>query len=493
MCAWFLCLWAFSDVTAQQYDKVWAVGSYVTTMTFESDSISLGYLEDSTNFSFVTIGNICDSNGNFLFYSNGLAVYNKYGRIMPHGDSLSFPSEYYSLQVPQGMASNQGMVILPNPGNANQYYIFHYTGTDTLVNTGGYESTRLYYSVVDMEKDSGRGDLIKKNVPILQGIILSAGRISACRHANGRDWWIVKPAWQENIYYTFLLTPDSVKGPFTQRIGPSYGHYNEVNTYSTFSLDGTKYASVTEESLVVLMDFDRCTGLFSNPDSFYNSNSFDPVHNPMSGGNSLAFSPNGRFLYVVNPIELNQYDLWRSPIRDSVRIKTDSINDFQMNNLQYGPNGKIYLSCWNGGSYAIHVINQPDSLGMACDFQFLGQSVLSVNSVGIPYFPNFRLGALIGSGCDTIPNGIQNLKPIDLKIEPNPASNLVTISYPPHESDGWRIDLYDNLGELILSQNEKAGADRSIIDVSTFPIGLYFVRVYNNNTVMLNSKLIIAR
>jgi hypothetical protein len=73
-------------------------------MAFDRDSIVLANLQNPNTLSFLTMGSICDSSGNFLFYSNGLAVYNKYGIIMPNGDSLSYPSEYYDLEQPQGMA-----------------------------------------------------------------------------------------------------------------------------------------------------------------------------------------------------------------------------------------------------------------------------------------------------------------------------------------------------------------------------------------------------
>jgi len=91
---------------------------------------------------------------------------------MPNGDSLSYPfdsaqASNYSLQIPQGMASREGVVILPKPDDTNQYYIIHYTNTDTNFVLGGLESLNLYYSIVDMSLDSGRGDLVAKNVPII--------------------------------------------------------------------------------------------------------------------------------------------------------------------------------------------------------------------------------------------------------------------------------------------------------------------------------------
>jgi hypothetical protein len=493
---WFvLLLLSYHPGTAQQYDKVWAIGTPVATLAFNVDSVVLGQLPDSTTLSFETLGSMCDSNGNFLFYSNGLAIYNRYGNIMPNGDSLSFPSEYYSQVEPQGMPSRQGVIILPKPNDANQYYIFHYTPTDTLLNIGGYEAFDLYYSIVDMSLDSGRGDLTAKNIPIIQNELLSASRIAACRHANGRDWWIVKPAWHENIYYSFLLTPDGLWGPYTQQIGPLYEAVNEIPAYSCFSPDGSKYASVTQESYVVLMDFDRCTGLFSHPDSFYNNDSYNPATNPITGGLSLAFSSSGRFLYVDIPPELNQYDLWSPQIHDSIRIETDTGEFYQMNILQLAPNGKIYISCFNGGSYAMHVINQPDSLGLACDFQLFGQPTSTQSPVALPYFPNYRLGALIGSGCDTI-NGIPTpalTSGEGASVSPNPASSIFTIAFSnPNDIEAYKdlhFTLYDLTGRLVM--DETLREQSTVLHRRDQMDGMYLWHISDGDKNLYNGKLVL--
>ncbi len=59
---------------------------------------------------------------------------------------------------------------------------------------------------------------------------------------------------------------------------------------------------------------------------------------------------------------------------------------------QLGPDGKIYISPW-GGTNRIHVINNPDSLGLACDFVQAGITLPYVASnSSIPNFPNYDLG-----------------------------------------------------------------------------------------------------
>ena len=346
-----------------------------------------------------------------------------------------------------------------------------------------------------MTQDSGRGAVISKNHLIIQEELLSFSRMAACRHANGRDWWLIKNAFSQNIYYTFLLTPDSVQGPFIQQIGPSYGSDNEQPAYSTFSPDGSKYASVAGLSDVVVMDFDRCTGLFSNPETFFNDQNTYPGDPSQSGGVSLAFSPSGRFLYVTSPQELNQYDVSVSPIHDSIRIITDTGEFYQLDIMQLAPNYKIYVSCWAGGSYKIHVINQPDSSGMACNFQLFGEPVLSANAVALPYFPNFRLGALSGSACDTI-TGVQSIAaahPAFATVTPNPTKSRADIVYYTGSNTSDEAELYDLTGRLIWSGLTSGSAGNMTIDASTFPTGIYMVRFMADGNTLLNTKLVIVK
>jgi hypothetical protein len=490
-------LFVFSKTLhAQQYDKVWVFGTPMTTITFEGDSVINGQLEDTALGSFVTMGSMCDASGNLLFFTNGINVYNRFAKRMPNGDSLSYPSEWYNL-LGDGMSSSQGAVILPKPNDTSQYYIFHYTSTDTIVSGGGYEATHLYYSIVDMREDSGRGDLTAKNVPIIENEILSFSRLSACRHANGRDWWIIKNAWHTNIYYEFLLTPDSLIGPFVQQVGPQYGVGVEQAAYSIFSQDGSKYASFTDQSNVMIFNFNRCSGLLSNPISFFNSDSYNPTTDPNSGGCSGAFSPNGRFFYITNRLELNQYDLSVTPVHDSVRLQTltDTTDHFQMDIMQLAPNAKIYVSCWNGGKDSIHVINQPDSFGVACDFKMYGQPVNTISPINLPYFPNYRLGALAGS-CDTIHTSVRAIadaRPAFASVAPNPALDQASLFYSTNSNSQNRAEIFDMTGNLIWNSNTVGSSGNININLSAMPAGIYLVRFTADDNILLNTKLVVTK
>ncbi|MBK7965633.1 MAG: hypothetical protein IPK10_10340 [Bacteroidetes bacterium] len=87
--------------------------------------------------------------------------------------------------------------------------------------------------------------------------------------------------------------------------------------------------------------------------------------------------------------------------------------------LRKAPDNNIYLAAnylnyypYQDTSYNVYntnlsVINQPDSLGLACDFQpfsfYLG-GARTYN--GLPNNPDYELGAWVGSPCDTLSVGL---------------------------------------------------------------------------------------
>jgi hypothetical protein len=74
-------------------------------------------------------------------------------------------------------SSTQSALILPNPGNSNQYYIF-------TADQGGYinPNVGIHYSLVDMMLNNGLGDVAILNTQI-QGPPMTE-KIAATRHAN---------------------------------------------------------------------------------------------------------------------------------------------------------------------------------------------------------------------------------------------------------------------------------------------------------------------
>ena len=93
---------------------------------------------------------------------------------------------------------------------------------------------------------------------------------------------------------------------------------------------------------------------------------------------------------LINPIDtIAIWDLYSSS--GNTAFKTS----------QLMPDGKIYYSS-TSNTDVLHVIHRPNLPGKACNLQQHGVSLPAYNLRSIPHFPNYRLGALEGSACDTL-------------------------------------------------------------------------------------------
>jgi hypothetical protein len=207
----------FNPVFSQQkLDYVWPLG-YGPEFHPPSGIVQGGILMDFNDtppslslHSFISESQkagICDATGQILAYTDGCSIYNKEHTIMLNGDSLnpgklfeefcsSFPS--YPLY--------QGCLFLPKPGEGGEYCLFHLRKDDWLWNP-----MDLMYSILDATGDSGKGEVIVKNQIVFSDSIWLGSYISATRHANGRDWWVVVPQRVRPGFHVSLLTSQGVE------------------------------------------------------------------------------------------------------------------------------------------------------------------------------------------------------------------------------------------------------------------------------------------
>src|SRR5210317_296926 len=89
-----------------------------------------------------------DKSGNLLFYTDGSYVWNKVHKVMKSGSGLL-----------GDRSSTQSAIIVPKPEDDNIYYVF--TVGSNRSNTG------LHYSVIDMSKENGLGEVIERNARLL--------------------------------------------------------------------------------------------------------------------------------------------------------------------------------------------------------------------------------------------------------------------------------------------------------------------------------------
>ncbi len=493
-------------VLAQKHDYVWLFGKDSQTDTsfagtvidFNASPPDIYYEFRDMNFN-ITNASICDANGNLLFYTNGINVYNWQNEIMENGAGLN-PGEYADNNQDRGYVLEQGAMALPVPDSDSLFYLIHVDKNYPVGNLS-FHSKRVYFSLIDMSQNGGSGKVLIKNELILESL-LNSGHITATRHANGRDWWIVLRKYGTNEYYSMLAGATGIVIKDIQQVGDSIPS-NAIGQ-AVFSPDGTKYArmaiagAVGSDIHVNIYDFDRCTGELSEPVHLTYADS------AWSGG--AAISPNSRYLYISSYNYLYQYDLWAEDIpatKDTVAVwdgfTIPPVFATRFFLMQLAPNGKIYFNSSNAVPY-LHAINNPDLPGDSCDVCQHCVALPSWNSFSLPNFPNYRLGHLEGSPCDTLrqpPTAAFGYEQAGAELR------FADSSY--HDIRSWRWDfgdgqtdtlpspvhVYDSTGlyQVCLAVANPGGEDTACEEVAVVVSGLEEaqaggagVRVYPNPT-----------
>lgn len=299
---------------------------------------------------------IADENGNLLFYTNGVTVWNKNHEVMENGDGLLSMT-----------TSSQSALIVPKPGFGNTYYIFvvHYQGQ------GG-----LTYSEVDMDANGGLGRITNvKNVVLLD---ITSEQLNGTMHSNGTDVWIVVHGFGNNLFYSFRVTPQGINTvPVISTSGPVLDINNDMDSLGCMKLspDGTKLAMATTVAGAYLYDFDNTTGAVSNGQLLSQREALYGV----------SFSPSGNVLYVTDSGwgGLLQFNLLANNIPASMQVFSDE--EFMTSyGMQLGPDGKIYFL---GPAEGLSVINNPDVVGPGCNWQLGGVSLGGrLPFLGLPNF-----------------------------------------------------------------------------------------------------------
>ena len=417
-----------------------------------------------------------DTLGNILFYTNGCHIANAIGDTMPNGAGIS-PGEMYDWTCPtSGYVSPLGAMILQLPQSPNLYYLFHMGvkyGSERRLNYGPF-----YYTVIDMSLDGGKGEVISKNN------ILSDGNFEpfvSVRHGNGRDWWIVFPEYGTNKYHKILFSVSGLQEDPVQLIGQTLS-CRYIGS-SAFSPNGIRYAR-QQHCGVVAMDFDRCSGQFSNAH-------FMPLAANAFGGGGVAFSKDGNKLLVSTQLSIQTADLTEAtPSLDTIVGALDIVGS-SLHLMQYGPNGKIYLSNLGRGKF-YHEINTPDEQNIG--FQQRGIDLDNFSVRTLPNYPNYRLYDVPGSPCDTLGINAPMVSSTNvdisgsgsIRIFPNPSTGLF---YWKGHSDQNPISVrvHDVLGKLIFEQDCTDG----FVDLNGHPDGLYFVSLFGTQAQVLGTQVVL--
>lgn len=416
-----------------------------------------------------------DTNGDLVFASNGWRLVNREGEILSYklwDPSMNHPgnlADTTSILVPMGP------LFLDDPANPNGAYLLY--GQHKSVSLPGMTAALdLIFSYAYLDEPSR--SLVSQNNH-LSIDTTSLGDMQACRHANGRDWWIIKPKIYENQYIIGLLDPTGFH--FEEVTIPGLNPNYQGNTFSQFSFEGNRFVHYTTafSRNFHVFDFDRCTGTLSNLQVFDVSDSLILGSLPF-----FCLSPDGSLAY------LKRAQVVDPPLREGILQYDFNSGSFTYYVSDQGaapilsPNGKtvIFGHATLGPNgvpierFLSEVMN-PNEAGPASEviqnkYAINNNQAFAMNS----NYANFKLGALIGSGCDSLDIITRITNPeLRIKIYPNPSSELITI-----ETDGLfpaNLIVRDLNGKVVLEQKLKLVQTTIREAWSALPTGLYSLEV----------------
>ena len=431
---------------------------------------------------------MCNKAGELMFYSNGCLFLDNNNQELINGDSLNSSDIDYGVFCPEyGYSGYQNMICIPDSNEDSIYHVFYLSTTyNTIPDPVVFvQYDRFNYARIKISSPDAQGVVLIKNFPVFIDTAMIGTPVTATKHANGSDWWIITPNRWTNSFNIVYLGSEGPVFTGRQYIGDTTHHYAEAGQ-GKFSPDGQIFAWFHPLNGLFMYDFDRESGTLSNFRKIDTS-----VSNDIIGG--CEFSPSGRFLYFNNITQLYQVDLADVDLQASLTLiaEYDGFADplaTRFYAMERTPDDRIFLNVTNGSQW-LHIIQEPNKKGLDCRFEQHTLKFPFVNNFTLPHFPNYRLGALGDPLCDTLMVSTPQVTTHSndqFVISPNPVSDRLYIKIPdPSLSNETQLSLVDLNGQLISKNNGLS------IDVSGLPSGLYFVLIYADGILMQQEKVIV--
>ncbi len=451
----FLCFHTHCTYAQHEADN-WYFGHYAG-LSFKSGSpVALSDGQLNANEGCATVSD--KETGELLFYTNGVTIWNSKHEIMTNGTGLK-----------GGSSSTQSALIVPNPANKLQYYVF--TSPD-LTSGGTPTTTSAFYSIVSME--SPFGTVISKNNFLIDSV---SEKLTGTIDCDGTGFWVVTHHVSKGIFYSFHISASGI---------------NAIPTVSSYLFGDTSFAagcmktSPNSSKIAVanivslsLFDFDASTGSITN---------YIPLRKETNPGvlfYGLSFSPDNTKLYAsrgqfrILQFEVNLPDS-ASICNSELQLKsTKTMGE----GMQIAPDGKIYIAqIFPSRSLFLSVIDKPNLKGNDCIYREDAVPLTDYCLEGLPYFMDY-----IFNSTSTFPNCAapiamvlpdstcigNNLIFTDRStLRPNRREWTFENGMPPTSSDSIVSVSYSKVGthrvRLVVSNNN--GSDTTYAEAIIFPI-----------------------
>lgn len=441
-------------------NKIWYFGNHAG-VDFTQTPVAL--TNGATN-TYDNVGVISDDQGSLLFYCDGETIWNKNHQIMLNGSGIN-----------GSVTGGQPALIIKQPdevkGNSYLYYVF---------NVPEYASGGLYYSVVDMSLDSGRGEVISKNNLLNSS---TCEKLAAIYNLTTNSYWLIMHEFGNSNFKSYSIDETGLNTtPVISSIGDvnnggSYGSLHGSCGQLVISENGSRIANAMNfAGKIQLFDFDISSGIVSNPINITNR----------TNAWGVAFSPDGNVLYTTSWTNANifQYDLTSYNPTDinasilNVGSITNPNSSYRAGYLKLAPDGKIYIAKYSSPYLA--AITNPDAVGLLCSF--------------VDNALNLGTGISTAGLATTvvIPNSITSISELSSDnniVYPNPSSDFIKIKPEFMINEEINFHLSDLTGrkvfiDFIIEENSIN------INVESLAKGQYFYSI-DNGKKSTNGKILV--
>ena len=366
-----------STVSAQIETNNWFFGKNAG-IDFNDNLVTI--LSDGAMFTPAGCSSISDKNGNLLFYTNGLQVWNGNHQIMSG-----------STEQVADIKGNQPALIVPKPNDENVYYIF--STIEDYIMTPHAMAPGVYYAEVVFSDEFPQGK-VSHSMRITS---TTSTRITAIHHSPTNTIRLITFGREDNLeelnrdtFYIFNVTTEGVQVPGTRiTVEEQLTGLGAMKISPNGKL--IAITDIVEDGLIYIYDFNNDTLEISLKMSReINVNAIPYV------AYSVEFSADSEILYFSTTAD-TLFQFYLTPVPD---IFNPALTAYYFvpigvakGTLQLASNGKIYIAKYRGadntpqGGPTLSVINRPDKLNEKCDFEADAVTLSPGGSIkGLPNF-----------------------------------------------------------------------------------------------------------
>jgi Secretion system C-terminal sorting domain len=361
-----------------------------------------------------------DENGNVLFYTDGVDVWNG-----SNNTKVTTPTNKLLGNI---SATHAALIVPIKNTSCGKFLVFT---TDEVPFDSPAAPAGLGVALVTV---SGQTVTVDPAISVMNFSTRFTEKLAATSDGNN-GWWVIAHDFGTisngligNTFYKFHITNTTafsgatstaaigtaLNANFTtQAIGSPHSRTNFGELYNAqgqmkFTKTGSKLGlAISGSQVVETFLFNKTSGLLSL-DKTINVTTPTPTIPVTANIYGFEFAPNNSNLIYVSEVygvgtkRLIQYDIsGTTPVANILATNTQAGgNTYSFGALQLGPNDKIYSSGPHVGTAlsltTLSVVNSPDNIGTACNYVANSVSIAGTVRIGLP---TTILGPNLGLGC----------------------------------------------------------------------------------------------